>query len=59
VGTTNPITPRPLKDGYCDHGQNCVEYTSLMFGPGTRREPAPPARSERTYPIESLSCLGY
>jgi hypothetical protein len=33
VGTTNPNTRRPLKDGYYDHGQNCVEYIALMFGP--------------------------
>jgi hypothetical protein len=24
---------RPLKDGYYDHGQNCVEYIVLKFGP--------------------------
>ena len=29
-------TRRPLKDGYDDHGPNCVEYIALMIGPGTR-----------------------
>jgi len=56
-GTTNPNTRRPLKDGYYDHGQNCVEYIALMFGPGTRRQPAPPEESERTYPVDSLSWM--
>ena len=39
-GTTNPNTRRPLKDGYYDHGQNCVEYIALIFGPrtGVKRE---------------------
>ena len=30
--TTNPNTRRPLKDGYYDRGQNCVEYIAVMFG---------------------------
>jgi hypothetical protein len=30
---------------------------ALMFGPGTRRKPAPTEPSERTYPIDSLSWM--
>lgn len=22
-----------MKDGYYDHGQNCVEYSTIKFGP--------------------------
>jgi hypothetical protein len=40
-GTANPDTRRPLKDGYYDYGQNCVEYIALMFGPGTRLKASP------------------
>ena len=54
-GTTNPNTRRPLKYGCDDHGQNCVEYIALMFGPGTSLKPAPTELSERTYPVDSLS----
>jgi hypothetical protein len=37
----------PLKNGYFDHGQYCVEYIALMCGSGTRlkaalrKEPSP------------------
>jgi hypothetical protein len=46
-GTTSPNTRRPLKDGYYDHGQNCVDYIAQMIGPvapgkkRTKREPDP------------------
>jgi hypothetical protein len=33
VKTVSPITRRPLKDGFYDHSQNCVEYILLKFGP--------------------------
>jgi len=41
--TTNPNTRRPLKDGYYDHSQNCVEYILLKFGPTapTKKQTAP------------------
>ena len=38
TGTTIPNMRRPLKDGYCDDGQNCVEDIVLTFGPGGWRE---------------------
>ena len=56
-GTTNPNTRRPLKDGYYDHGQNCVEYIALMFGPGTRRKAAPKAKPSPTFPSDPLSWM--
>lgn len=28
-----PQYPPPMKDGYYDHSQNCVEYIVLQFGP--------------------------
>ena len=49
---TNPNTRRPLKDGYYDHGQDCVEYIALLFGPVSpgkkRTKPTPD-------PYDSLS----
>ncbi|MBP1778781.1 MAG: Phage terminase, large subunit, family [candidate division NC10 bacterium] len=33
ASTSNPNTRRPLKDGYYDHGQNCLEYILLAYGP--------------------------
>lgn len=56
-GTTNPNTRRPLKDGYYDHGQNCVEYLALMFGPGTRLKPQPKARPSPTFPPDPLGWM--
>ena len=42
-GATNPNTRRPLKDGFYDHSQNCVEYILLKFGPTapTKKQTAP------------------
>jgi hypothetical protein len=31
--TTSPNTRRPRKDGYYDHGMNCLEYIVLAYGP--------------------------
>jgi hypothetical protein len=41
--TTKPNTRRPLKDGFHDHSQNCVEYVLLKFGPSapTKKQTAP------------------
>ena len=47
AGTTNPNTRRPLKDGYYDHSQNCVEYIVLTFGPGAGVKPTPPVHEFR------------
>jgi hypothetical protein len=33
TSTSTPNTRRPLKDGYYDHAQNCVECIAQMFGP--------------------------
>jgi len=56
-GTTNPNTRRPLKDGYYDHGQNCVEYVALMFGPGTKLKPVIKANPMHAYPLDPLSWM--
>ena len=57
-GTTNPNTCRPLKDGYYDHGQNCVvEYIALMFGSGTRLKPTPKAKPSPTFPADRLGWM--
>jgi len=50
AGTTNPNTRRPLKDGYYDHAQNCVEYIVLTFGPGAGVKPTPPVHEFRPIP---------
>jgi len=39
TGTSTPNTRRPLKDGYYDHAQNCLEYIVLAFGPTAERKP--------------------
>ena len=57
-GTTNPNTRRPLKDGYYDHGQNCVEYIAQMFGPGTTLMPVMKANPTDAYPVHPLSWMG-
>jgi hypothetical protein len=50
ASTSTPSTPRPLKDGYYDHGQNCLEYAVLAFGPASGvKSPAPPADYSETY----------
>ena len=57
-GTTNPNTRRPLKDGYYDHGQNCVEDIAQMFGPGTKLKPGMKANPMQAYPPSALSWMG-
>lgn len=42
VSTSNPNTRRPLKDGFYDHAQNCLEYVVLAFGPAVGRKTTPP-----------------
>jgi hypothetical protein len=37
--SSTPNTRRPLKDGYYDHAQNCLEYIVLAFGPTAERKP--------------------
>ena len=39
TGSSTPNTRRPLKDGYYDHSQNCLEYIVLAFGPMAERKP--------------------
>jgi hypothetical protein len=39
TGSSTPNTRRPLKDGYYDHAQNCLEYIVLAFGPMAERKP--------------------
>jgi hypothetical protein len=39
TGSSTPNTRRPLKDGYYDHAQNCLEYIVLAFGPTAERKP--------------------
>jgi hypothetical protein len=43
ASTSTPNTRRPLKDGDCDHGQNCGEYVMLAFGPASGAKTTPPA----------------
>ena len=57
-GTTNPNTRRPLKDGYYDHGQNCVEYIALMFGPRTKRKPALAQTAPPRFALSPHSWMG-
>ena len=44
TSTSHPNTRRPLKDGYYDHAQNCLEYVLLAFGPtvGEKKTPTEP-----------------
>jgi len=56
-GTTNPNTRRPLKDGYYDHGQNCVKDIALMFGSGARRKPVLKEKRSHPYTLDSLSWI--
>jgi hypothetical protein len=58
VGTTNPNTRRPLKDGYYDCGQNCVEYIAQMFGPGTKLKPVMQVERTPAYLLDPLSWIG-
>jgi len=45
ASTSNPNTRRPLKDGYYDHAQNCLEYILHAYGPTVaERKPAPQPR---------------
>jgi hypothetical protein len=39
TSTSTPNTRRPLKDGYYDHAQNCLESIVLAFGPTAERKP--------------------
>ncbi len=39
TSTSTPNTRRPLKDGYYDHAQNCLEYIVLAFGSTAERRP--------------------
>lgn len=48
----------PIVDGYYDHhGQNCVEYIALMFGPGTRLKAAPKKEPLITSPPDPLGWM--
>ena len=44
TSTSNPNTRRPLKDGFYDHGQNCLEYILLAYGPTVAEKKAPDLR---------------
>ena len=44
-------------DDVGDHGQNCVEYIALMFGPGTRLEPPPKEEPSYTVTFNSLTWM--
>ena len=57
-GTVNPNMRRPLKDGYYDHGQNCVEYIAQMFGPGTKLKPVMQVERTPAYLLDPLSWIG-
>jgi len=57
-GTTNPNARCPLKDGYYDHGQNCVENIALMFGPGTKRQVVLPEAAPPIFPFSPNSWMG-
>ena len=50
IRSTPANTRRSLKDGYSDHGQNCVDHIALMFGAGTRRKAAPNKEPRITSP---------
>ena len=39
INLSTPNTRRPLKEGYYDHAQNCLEYIVLAFGPTAERKP--------------------
>jgi len=43
ANTVSPFARRPLKDGFYDHCQTCVEYILLEFGPSapTKNQTAP------------------
>ena len=58
IRSTGANTRRPLKDGYYDHGQNCVEYVALMFGQGTKRKPALPHTAPPSFPSSPYSWMG-
>jgi hypothetical protein len=45
ASTSNPNTRRPLKDGFYDHGQNCLEYVLLAYGPTVAEKKSPAAPS--------------
>jgi hypothetical protein len=51
TSTASPNTRRPLKDGYYDHSQNCVEYIVLKFGPSapTKKQLKPTPEYAPTY----------
>jgi hypothetical protein len=55
IHSTLANTRRPLKDGYYDYGQRCVECIALMFGVGPRLKAAPKAKPSPTFPPDPLS----
>jgi len=50
INASTSNTRRPLKDGYYDHAQNCLEYIVLAFGPTAGSKPKRTAHeAPRTY----------
>jgi hypothetical protein len=51
TSTASPNTRRPLKDGYYDHAQNCVEHIVLTFGPTAPTKKQTRRTEEPDWPI--------